>query len=466
MTENFIVAHALFTIPFISILVVLMCTQETAKRFAVALSAVCFAACIYSTNFVGQTIVLPLAVIDSEIIFQLDWISYFLILLNSLLTMISIYASVNIIKMQRFFYSAFFFSYLACNGVFLSRDLVSFYIFWELTIIPMFFIIGIWGGERRIYATVKFIIYTLVGSIAMLGCLIYILQHSPDSSFESAASTIKHLSVSIQQLLFLGFFLAFSIKVPVFPFHTWLPDAHVEAPTAGSVILAGILLKLGTYAYIRILIPLFSDVARQFSTVVVALGIIGIIYGALMSYIQSDIKKIIAYSSVSHMGFVIIGAFSFNNDGLNGAYLQMINHGISTGALFLLVGILYYRSHTRDIDDFGGLATAMKTFAFFFMLTTLSSIGLPGLNGFVGEFLSIAGSYKCYGIIALTALIGVVLSACYMLRLWLSVFWGEQKKSYPDMTTSEAAYITILSALMVILGIYPSLILSKITWNL
>lgn len=456
----------LLIVPLVSSLLLFFIPDRLVKKAAVVLSIVCLSFALYSSGFIGGHKMFSWGVFDrytTEL--RLDWISYFLVLLNSLLTLVCVYSSVGISVMPKLYYSAFFFSLFACNGVFIAADTICFYIFWELTLLPMFFLIGIWGGANRIYATVKFLVYTLFGSLAMLGAIIYMYYSFGTASFSRLPSLVGDLTISAQQILFLCFFLAFSIKVPVFPFHTWLPDAHVEAPTAGSVILAGILLKLGTYAYVRVLVPLFGAVARDFSVYIVILGVIGIIYGAFMSFIQSDIKKIIAYSSVSHMGFVILGIFSFNSTGWNGAYMQMINHGISTGALFLLVGIIYYKTHERDIEAFGGLASKMGIYSAFFLVAMLSSIGLPGLNGFVGEFLVLAGTYKSYGYVALLAATGVILSACYMFRIWNNVFWGPEKKEVADIGTFETSYLVTLTILMVVLGIYPSLILDRIQWT-
>lgn len=408
-------------------------------------------------------ITLNLSLFDAR--FGLDWTSCFLVMLNAVLTFLSIYSTGEITKFPRFYYASFFLSYMACNGVFLARDLISFYVFWELSIIPMFFIIGIWGGARRVYATIKFVLFTLVGSIAMLGSIIYIFTLTGVVAFSDLPALIARMPAGAQKVLFICFMLAFSIKVPMFPLHTWLPDAHVEAPTGGSVVLAGVLLKLGAYAYVKVLIPFFTSIVYSYGGAIMALGIAGIIYGALMSFLQNDIKKIIAYSSVSHMGFVVLGAFSMTNDGLNGAYLQMINHGVSTGMLFLLVGALYQRAHTRDIDAFGGVASSMKLFSFFFLLASLASVGLPGLNGFPGEFLVFAGSYRILGVKTLLAIAGVVLSACYMFRLWNNVFWGRSRVSFRDVTFEEALCLAVPSALIIALGVYPSAILDKIIWS-
>jgi NADH-quinone oxidoreductase subunit M len=361
-------------------------------------------------------------------------------------------------------------------GPFLSLNLFLFYVFWEIMLIPMYFLIGIWGGPRRLYATIKFFIYTMVGSLLILiGILVLVYLHLDDTgilTFDyiaiAGSSGILDTAIATQgepwwqtQLwLFLLFGLAFAIKVPMFPFHTWLPDAHVEAPTAGSVVLAGVLLKLGTYGFVRYALPLFPEATIQIAPVAFGLAIVGIIYGALVAMVQQDIKKLVAYSSVSHLGFVMLGLFALNTHGVEGAILQMVNHGISTGALFLLVGMIYERRHVREISAFGGLARVMPTFTAFFLITTMSSIGLPALNGFVGEFLILLGTFEVSPVAALLATSGVILSAVYMLWMVRRVFFGpvvhDANRKLLDLGLREKVVIVAMVVPMIWIGVYPA----------
>ncbi|MFB3895858.1 MAG: NuoM family protein, partial [bacterium] len=321
----------------------------------------------------------------------IDGISLFLVLLTTFLSMLAILSSWKAVTQKiKGYYACLLFLETGMIGVFVSLDLLLFYLFWEAMLIPMYFLIGIWGGPRKIYATIKFVLYTMVGSLLMLVAIMYLAYQFKTIAgyytFNLLSLYQSGLNPEVQVWLFLAFALAFAIKVPLFPFHTWLPDAHVEAPTAGSVLLAGILLKMGTYGFLRFCLPLFPQAAMQFMPVVIALAVVGIIYGALVAMVQPDIKKLVAYSSVSHLGFVMLGIFVFNLQGITGGILQMVNHGLSTGALFLLVGMIYERRHTRQISEFGGLAKVMPRYYGFFLVIMLSSIGLPGLNGFIGEF--------------------------------------------------------------------------------
>ncbi|MEE8448999.1 MAG: NADH-quinone oxidoreductase subunit M, partial [Thermodesulfobacteriota bacterium] len=333
----------------------------------------------------------------------------------------------------------------------------------------MYFLIGIWGGKGKIYATVKFVLYTMAGSLLMLVAILVLsfLNQSATGSYTFDLTQLLQFQVPIkaQFWLFLAFFLAFAIKVPMFPFHTWLPDAHVEAPTAASVLLAGILLKMGAYGFLRFALPLFPNAAHDFLPVIVTLALIGIIYGALVAMVQTDVKKLIAYSSVSHLGFIMLGIFTFNIIGIQGGILQMINHGISTGALFLLVGILYERRHTRLIDEFGGLSRPLPMFAVFFMIVTLSSIGLPGLNGFVGEFLILLGAFKLNWIYAVIAALGVILAAVYMLWMFQRVMFGKITKpvneGLKDLSLREFLIFVPIVAVIVLIGVFPNLLLRK-----
>ena len=342
----------------------------------------------------------------------LDGISFPLILLTTFLTPIVLLFSLDDIKKRiRLYYFSMLLLETAMLGVFVSLDFFLFYVFWEAMLIPMYFIIGIWGGKKRIYSAMKFFIYTMAGSVLMLVAILWLYFSTGAGTFNILVFLNSPIDPFLQTWLFVAFALAFAIKVPMFPFHTWLPDAHVEAPTAGSVILAGVLLKMGTYGFIRLAIPLFPEAAIQFSPIFIFLSLVGIIYGALMAMIQRDAKKLVAYSSISHLGFVMFGLFSFNLLALGGSVLQMVNHGICSGLLFLTVGMLYRRRHTRLIDDFGGIAKVMPVFSVFFVITVFSSIGLPGLNGFVGEFAILSGSFRCQFIPTIIATCGVVLSS-------------------------------------------------------
>ncbi len=366
-----------------------------------------------------------------------DGLSLWLVLLTTFLTPILILGSWTSIEQKvRGFHVSLFVLVTAVLGTFLSLDAVFFYVFWELSLIPMYFMIGIWGGQRRIYASVKFFIYTMVGSVLMLAAIIYLMFITEQSLGTMSASLldfyrvkgnlvfIGHQFFNPQNLMFFAFALAFAIKVPVFPFHTWLPDAHVEAPTPGSVILAAVMLKMGTYGLMRWAIPLFPDAAEYWSGLFFTIGTVGIIYGALMAMVQPDIKKLVAYSSVSHMGYVLLGLFAFNTPGATGALYQMLNHGVSTGALFLLVGMIYERTHSREISKYGGLAAVLPIFTICFFIVTLSSIAVPMTNGFIGEFLILLGSYEANSVATYFAVTGVVLGAVYMLWMFKRVFFG------------------------------------------
>lgn len=400
----------------------------------------------------------------------IDGISLWLVLLATFMTPICVLAAWNSIeKGVSGFMSSLLVLETAMIGVFCALDLFLFYVFWEAMLIPMYFLIGIWGGPRRIYATVKFVLYTMAGSALMLVGILY-LYFQNGNSFDLLVlfDNIEKNPLPHQKLLFLAFFIAFAIKVPLFPFHTWLPDAHVEAPTVGSVILAGVLLKMGTYGIVRFCLPLFPEGVAAYTPLIATLSVIGIIYGALVAMVQPDLKKLVAYSSVSHLGFVVLGLFALNHQGVQGGLLQMINHGLSTGALFLLVGMIYERRHTRMIADFGGLAKQMPIFAVFFMIVTLSSIGLPGLNGFVGEFMILLGSFMSgsfsivYAIIAAT---GVIFAAVYMLWMFQRVMFGAldnpKNQALKDLSPREIVVLIPIVILIVWIGVYPKPFLSR-----
>ncbi|MBI4536591.1 MAG: NADH-quinone oxidoreductase subunit M [candidate division NC10 bacterium] len=394
-----------------------------------------------------------------------DGISLLLVLLTTFLSAIAILSSSSAIATSVK-------EYLICMllletgmlGVFVALDLILFYVFWEGMLIPMYFLIGVWGGPRRIYAAVKFFLYTMAGGVLMLVAIIalYTLngaQPGREYTFDLLRLTGLQLPVTTQLWLFLAFAVAFAIKVPMFPFHTWLPDAHVEAPTAASVILAGVLLKMGTYGFLRFALPLFPDATRTFTPLLSWLAIIGILYGALVSMVQPDLKKLVAYSSVSHLGFVMLGIFALTEQAVAGAILQMINHGLSTGALFLLVGMVYERRHTRMIQEFGGLARTLPVFTAAFLIVTLSSIGLPGLNGFVGEFLILAGTFRVNVLYASLATLGIILAALYMLWMFERVMFGpvahDENRRLPDLTARELAVLVPVIVLIVWIGVNP-----------
>lgn len=405
----------------------------------------------------------------------IDGISLLLLLLTTFLTPLTLISSWKAIdqKVKEF---TFFMTMLELGmiGVFVALDMFLFYVFWEAMLIPMYFIIGIWGGERKIYASLKFFIYTMAGSLLMLVAIIWLGVYAGNelgkfttdlNELYKIGPTIPH---SIQLLMFLAFTISFAIKVPIFPFHTWLPDAHVEAPTAGSVILAGILLKMGTYGLIRFSVPLFPQSAIELAPYISILAIIGIIYGALVAMVQKDMKKLVAYSSVSHLGFVVLGIFAFNVEALQGAVIQMINHGLSTGALFLLVGVIYERTHTREISFYSGIAKIVPVYVTMFMIISLSSMGLPGLNGFVGEFLILLGSFKSavlnnwwYTVFATT---GVIFAAIYLLTLYKRVVFGELKNpklnGIKDMNGREIFILCSIIIFVIWIGVYPSTFLS------
>ena len=400
----------------------------------------------------------------------IDGISLLLVMLTTFLTVLCILSSWDAIKknINEYMISMLFLE-TGMLGALISLDLVLFYIFWEVMLIPMYLLIGVWGGPRRIYAAVKFFLYTMVGSVLMMIAILalYFLYHKAMGVYTFDITKLYQLNLPMgaQMWMFAAFALAFAIKVPMFPFHTWLPDAHTEAPTAGSVILAGVLLKMGTYGFIRFCIPLFPSAAFKFTPLIMLLAVIGIIYGALVAMMQKDVKKLVAYSSVSHLGFVMLGMFALNMQSVEGSIYQMLNHGISTGALFLIVGMIYERRHTRLIKDFGGLAKQLPIFATFFMIATLSSIGLPGTNGFVGEFLILLGTFKTSRPFAVFAATGVILGAAYMLWMFQRVMFGkldkEENKVLKDLNLREVVTLIPIVIMVFWMGIYPKFFLGK-----
>jgi NADH-quinone oxidoreductase subunit M len=407
---------------------------------------------------------------DIQYYVGIDGLNVLLILLTTLLGPIVVLSSWNYITRHRkAYYALLLILQTGVTGVFGAYDIFLFYVFFELTLIPMYFIIGIWGGEDRVYAAVKFVLYTLVGSLLMLVALLYLGYAAGDAVNGGVFTTdwykliAYNIPVATQGWLFLLFALAFAIKVPLFPFHTWLPDAHVQAPTGGSVILAGVLLKMGTYGLVRFCLPFFPDAAREYAMLFAILAVIGIVYGALVSRAQTDAKKLVAYSSVSHLGFVVLGIFAFTTEALQGAVIQMINHGISTGALFLIVGMLYERRHTRMMEDYGGIAKSVPKLTFFMIFAVLASAGLPGLNGFVGEFMILMGAFKSAVIgsplLIAVATSGVILAAVYLLWMVYRMFWGtmetEENRQMADLSLREIALLVPLTLLMVWMGFGP-----------
>ena len=401
----------------------------------------------------------------------IDGISLWLVILTTFLIPLCVLVSWHSInnRVKEFFILLLVLE-TAMVGVFMALDMFLFYVFWEATLIPMALLIGVYGHERRVYAAVKFFLYTMVASVFMLVAILWLYGQTGSFDFATVQQAIRSGALAnfsrAGEWLFLGFFIAFAVKVPLFPFHTWLPDAHVEAPTAGSVLLAAVLLKMGTYGLLRFNVGLFPTQAREHAPWIIVLAIIGIVYGALVTLVQTNLKKLLAYSSVSHLGFVVLGIFTFTQAGTDGAVYQMLNHGISTGALFVLAGILYERRHTYEISEYGGLASRMPVFATFFLITALSSIGLPLLNGFVGEFLVLSGAFQAraiYGVISATA---IIWSAAYMLWLYQRVFYGEvtnpRNQTLADTNSRERIILWPLVVMMLLMGIASPLWMSAI----
>ncbi|MEX1018544.1 MAG: NADH-quinone oxidoreductase subunit M [Litorilinea sp.] len=400
-----------------------------------------------------------------------DGISLFLVLLTTLIMPIAVhFSNVYVEKEVGTYLVLMLILETAMIGVFLALDLVLFFVFFEFSLIPMYLLIGRWGGANRIYAALKFFIYTFAGSALMLVAILGL--YFATGSLNVLELQGAQLSPTLQTWGFIAFALAFAVKIPLFPFHTWLPDAHVQAPTAGSIILAGILLKMGTYGYVRFILPIFPEAAAQFGPIIATLAVIGILYGALVALVQKDVKSLVAYSSVAHLGYVMLGITALNEQGISGAVLQMVNHGLSTGALFLIVGLLYERRHTRMLEDFGGLWKSVPVFCGFFLVIAMSSAGLPGLNGFVGEFAILVGMYDATlpgaQIFAILGALGVILAAWYLLTAFRKIAQGpltnpeNEASKLPDLRRGEIAMLLPLVLLFFVIGLFPNLFLNKI----
>jgi NADH-quinone oxidoreductase subunit M len=469
------VLHALVWLPVMGIALVLASDEDKAKKVAFWSS---FAVMVLSLGLwwafdatePGFQMVSTTPWIESwgvSYSLGIDGISLFMVLLTTFSTSVAILGSFNYIeKHERAFYALMLLLEAGVVGVFVATDVFLFYVFFELTLVPMYFIVGVWGGQRRIYAAIKFFLYTAFGSLLMLVGILYLFWRAKNVLGLPTFAYEDFLAIGLtgreQLWLFVAFALAFSVKVPVFPLHTWLPDAHVEAPTPGSVILAAVLLKMGTYGFIRFLLPLFPEASRHPTVVatMLVLGVIGIVYTAWVAAVQPDAKKLVAYTSVAHMGFVVLGVFALTVNGLQGGLIVMISHGTSTGALFLLLGMLYERRHTREIADFGGLARVAPWLATAFVITALASIGLPGTSGFVGEFLALLGTFETHPIIAIVASTGVIFAAYYMLPMVQRVFFNtldrDENRRVRDVSGRELAILAPLVALMIWIGWNPT----------
>lgn len=466
--------------PLIGVLLILLLkplnreSDDLIKRVAVGTSVITFILSLvvlgmYNAGTAGLQLVeraLWIDVLNIQYYMAVDGLSILMVLLTTFISMLAIAGSWTAIENQvKQYYIFMLLLEAGMLGVFLAQDLFLFYIFWEFTLVPMYFLIGIWGGERRVYASIKFFLYTMAGSLLMLLAILY-LGLTNGTFAVPELITGREAFADVQNWLFLGFAVAFAIKVPLFPFHSWLPDAHTEAPTAGSIILAGVLLKMGTYGFMRFNLPLFPGASETFAPTIAVLAIIGIIYGAIVSFAQTDVKRLVAYSSVSHLGFVMLGIFSLNEAGLQGAILQGVNHGLSTGALFYLVGVIYEKRHTREMSEFGGIWRAMPIFSALTLIVTLSSMGLPGLNGFVGEFTILLGSMGAESlgpnpwIFTAFATTGVILAAIYLLWMFQRVFMGPldnpKNAALEDVNWGQLAIILSFLLFIVWIGVAPS----------
>jgi NADH-quinone oxidoreductase subunit M len=465
---------------FLAALVVPRSAPQVSRNLGIAISLLTFIASLgiltqFDRGIAGPQLTIDMPWISTpEIHFHvaIDGISLWLVLLSTFLTPICILVTWRAVQDRVKEYIAFLLLLeFGLVGVFMAQDLFLFYVFWEVSLVPMYFLIGIWGHERRIYAAVKFFLYTMAGSMLMLVAILYLYNKTGTFSYplllDMLASGRLTFTAQEQMLLFLAFFIAFAIKVPLFPLHTWLPDAHVEAPTAGSIMLASVMLKMGTYGILHFCLPLFPVAAHQCAPWIGVLALIGILYGALVAMVQPNMKKLVAYSSVSHLGFVVLGIFSFTQLGFDGAVYQMLNHGISTGALFLLVGLLYERRHSLEIKDYGGVATVAPWLSTAFLITTLASIGLPTLNNFVGEFLVLQGTSSANYSWTIWAALGSIFVACYMLWLYQRVFYGETadevRHHVPDMKIREWVAVVPLILMMVWMGVYSQSFLQPVS---
>ena len=472
--------YSFILLPIVNSLFIFLIPKRRAELFrplTIFLSLIPLGLCLYV--FLNQDLKTSFYVVDKfswisaygiDLIIGLSGMSFLLVTLNCLLVLLSILSLNENHSFSKGFLSSLMLLQASVNGVFLAGDLISLFIFFEALLIPMYFLMGIWGGENRRYATIKFILYTVFGSIFILAGTIYtgVLSYLSSGNFALDFDSLSSLSITSSQskILFLLFTFGFLIKVPIFPLHTWLPDAHVEAPTAGSILLAGVLLKVGAYGILRVSIPFFTEGFIEYQFLIATLSVVGIIYGAVVAIVQIDIKKLIAYSSISHMGFVMLGISAGRYLSLEGAVIQMINHGITSGALFMLVGFLYERRHTRRISDFGGLKKSMPIYAGIFLFTSFASIGLPGLNGFVGEFMILMGSFPTFNVLSSIAAFGVVLAAIYMLWAYQRMFNGEltheDNKNVLDLNSKEIVSVAPLLLLMLFIGLYPSFIESYV----
>ena len=476
-----ILIYTLMLFPLIGSLVIFTMPKSRSELFrpiAIFLSIIPFGLCLYLfTNSQSKGSFVNIHTIDwiksygISLTFGISGMSLLLLFLTAVLMLLSFLSVSEKYSESKGFIGSILVLHFAVNGVFLSGDLLSLFIFFEALLIPMYFLMGIWGGENRRYATIKFIIYTVFGSVFIFIGTIYagVISYGVTGRLALDFATLSSLTFTTEQsrILFLMFTFGFLIKVPIFPLHTWLPDAHVEAPTAGSILLAGVLLKVGAYGILRVSIPFFTVGFLEYKFLIAVLSVIGIIYGAIVAIAQIDIKRLIAYSSVSHMGFVMLGISAGNYLSLEGAIIQMVNHGLTTGALFMLVGFLYERRHTRRISDFGGIKATMPKYAAIFLFCSFASIGLPGLNGFVGEFMILMGSFATYKVLSGIGAFGVVLAAIYMLWAYQRMFTGEisiqENKELVDLDSKEMISVVPLLVLMLFIGIYPSFIEGYVT---
>jgi NADH-quinone oxidoreductase subunit M len=473
--HNIGILSYLTLLPIIS--AILLCVVNFSKKstyynFSLLSSVTTFALSIYllfsfdinNKDFQFQQIWKFISYHDIKYFVGIDGISLIMIILTAFLTPICIILSKKSIKDR---YKEFIICFLLIEGFvigsFCALDILFFYIFFEAALIPMFIIIGVWGGEKRVYASYKFFLYTIIGSLFFLIAIICIYLYTGTTDVIALSNIMPKFPLFHQNLLWLAFFASFAIKVPMFPLHTWLPDAHVQAPTSGSVILAGILIKLGAYGFLRFSLPFFPEASKYFADMVLIISVIAIIYASFVALMQEDIKKMIAYSSVAHMGFVTMGIFSFNKQALDGAIIQMISHGIISSALFICVGVIYDRLHSKKITDMGGIAEKMPVFAMLAMIFTMASVGLPGTSGFVGEFLTIIGTFQVNIYIAFIAAISVIFSACYMLwlykRVWFSEITNQKIANFKQLSKSEFLVLSIMALLVIILGIMPNLLM-------